>query len=98
MPLWGWRSIFEASKLLKEGLQWSDGKNSLLEIWKDTWLNDHVRCKPIIIPNGKVLLVKDLMTREGYSFDLGKVKSVLWPINVEPILNAPISDVRDKLL
>jgi hypothetical protein len=37
-PSYAWRSIWNAKKLLQEGLVWRVGDRRSIKIWKDRWL------------------------------------------------------------
>lgn len=55
----------EVQKLFNQLLKWKVGRKSLIKIWKEPWIFDHMLLKPIVKPNLDVKLVKEKMNLNG---------------------------------
>jgi hypothetical protein len=96
-----WRSILNASWILKKGCYWAIGNGNNIDIWEDNWIQQkcNAKCwsqKPHLTNH---TLVRDLMTEDGQGWDPSTINQVFIPMEAQKILNLPINyDQEDSII
>lgn len=91
-PSYSWRSIWGARSFLDLGVRWKVGKGKSIRLWHDAWLGGDGTGKLItqvrmLESNTKVEALIDLVNH-CWRHDI--IKEVLFPIDVERVLQVPI--------
>jgi hypothetical protein len=86
---YSWRSILHGLDLLRDGIFWRIGGNSV-NIWSDPWLPRGSTRRPIT-PKGRSLLTKvsDLIDPVSGTWDEQLVMDTFWPEDAQIILAIP---------
>jgi ribonuclease HI len=91
---YSWKSILQASWILKKGCYWSVGNGENINVWKDNWIqqkgNSHTWST--IAPNTEHLKVKDLMLDNYNEWNAILINQLFLPFEAQKILNIPIID------
>ncbi|PNX95563.1 ribonuclease H, partial [Trifolium pratense] len=89
-----WRSIMQASWVIKRGSYWSIGDGEDINIWEDNWMQQKSatykgRPKP---NNLNLIKVKELMDSNYNEWNTDIINQVFLPYEAQMILNIPIID------
>jgi hypothetical protein len=89
-----WRSIMQASWVLKKGCYWSVGSGNTIDIWEDNWIHQKGSSSTWSTrPEANVYTkVKDLMKTNSNDWEVEIVKKLFIPYEAQQILNIPILD------
>ncbi|MCI33813.1 hypothetical protein A2U01_0055031, partial [Trifolium medium] len=96
-----WRSILQASWVLKKGCYWTVGNGATIDLWEDNWI--HQKCnnstwsqKPT---NTDLHKVKDIMMENQNNWNISTIKQVFIPQEAQYISKIPILDrTKDDLI
>ncbi|KAL0432445.1 UNVERIFIED_CONTAM: putative mitochondrial protein [Sesamum latifolium] len=89
-PSFTWRSIMAAHALFRAGCRWHVGSGTSIRVWADPWLPRPRTFWPITPApaTSAHLRVSDLMDPHGHDWDVLKIRSLLWPVDSDLILEA----------
>ncbi|KAG7563755.1 Endonuclease/exonuclease/phosphatase superfamily [Arabidopsis suecica] len=94
-PSHAWRSIFQGTQLLKQGLQWRVGDGRTINVWSDQWLDNPPRpARPAGNASQGSLRVSDLMFSGGNGWDDRKLYHLIHPEDVKLIMKIRPSIVQ----
>jgi hypothetical protein len=97
-PSFAWRSIQQASWIIKKGSCWRIGSGAKVNIWEDNWIPTMPSCK-ILTPkhaNTIITIVKDLILNTNEQWDKDKIDSVLLPVDRDHIDQIPLINVNSN--
>ncbi|XP_074283536.1 uncharacterized protein LOC141608084 [Silene latifolia] len=97
-PSYTWRGIWEAREVLKLGVRRRIGDGLTTKVWTDPWV-PHTQSRMILSPRGEApadMMVADLWSADGGSWDLAKVSELFLPFEQERILKIRISNTRPE--
>nr|XP_028952588.1 uncharacterized protein LOC103432147 [Malus domestica] len=88
---WGWKGIFEARKVLLQGLRWRVGHGACINIREDLWFPrpSTFKVKPLV--NLQATLVSDLIDSGSNSWRVDLISASFHRDDVAPILSIPLS-------
>ncbi|KAM2204787.1 hypothetical protein ACFX1S_024390 [Malus domestica] len=88
---WGWKGIFEARKVLLQGLRWRVGDGACINIREDLWFPrpSTFKVKPLV--NLQATLVSDLIDSGSNFWRVDLISASFHRDDVAPILSIPLS-------
>ena len=92
-PSYIWRSIWAAKGTLVSGCRWRVGDGKSIKIWGDPWLQDTVstRISSPQVFGGENMLVEELISECGTSWNVEKLNELLDVPDVMKVLDIPLS-------
>ncbi|XP_074304372.1 uncharacterized protein LOC141639082 [Silene latifolia] len=92
-PSYTWRSIWEARRVLEQGLRRRIGDGLSTRVWRDAWIPGTQTGKVISPRRGidENMLVASLLRPNGMAWDTSKVRSFFLPFEQERILRIRLS-------
>ena len=92
-PSYIWRSIWAAKGTLVSGCRWRVGDGKSIKIWGDPWLQDTVsaRISSPQVFGGENMLVEELISECGTSWNVEKINELLDVPDVMKVLDIPLS-------
>jgi hypothetical protein len=91
-----WRSILQASWILKKGCFWTIGSGEDISLWEDNWIHQKGNASTWSIKPAETnyLKVKDIMNDHGW--DNQVINQLFIPAEANQILWIPITDRTQK--
>jgi hypothetical protein len=91
-----WQSLLAGLECFKQGYFWRVGDGTQVNIWEDNWiLGSHNLKVQMSRGNNIITTVDDLINPVDTIWDSDLVKSILWPIDVNRILQIPLTLGRE---
>lgn len=85
-PSHAWRSIFQGTFLLKQGIQWRVGNGNTINVWHDQWIDNPPRpAKPLHCNISNKLKVSGLMKQHSNLWDDQKLQDLIHPADINLI-------------
>ena len=92
-PLYAWRSIMAAQKIVQQGYRWQVGNGTSISVWTDKWLPTSstfcITSHPHALPTD--LRVSSLIDQETRQWRIGFIKENFPPQEAQTILSIPLS-------
>ncbi|KAM2228010.1 hypothetical protein ACFXTI_014755 [Malus domestica] len=97
---WGWKGIFEARKVILQGLRWRVGDGTCINIREDPWFPKPSTFKVMPLGNLQASLVSDLIDPGSCSWKNDLIMASFHRDDVRAILSIPLSKIgsRDRLV
>ena len=79
-PSYAWRSLMAAQGVVRKGIRWQVGDGVYIRVWCDKWVprsSTYMVVSPKK-PSPQVALVKDLINRDAFEWDMELIKQCLW--------------------
>lgn len=94
-----WQSILAGLECFKKGYIWRVGDGTQINIWSDHWIPGSNNLK-VQTPRGSTLLstVSELINPIDGTWDRNLIEDIFWQIDVQRILQIPITQGRDDLV
>lgn len=91
-----WQSILAGLDCFKRGYIWRVGDGSQIKIWEDSWIPSSHNLE-IMTPRGGNLVTKveELINPVTGLWDQDLLRSLFWPVDVNQILQIPLSLGRE---
>jgi ribonuclease HI len=93
-----WKAILAGRKALEVGLIKRIGDGNLTDIWKDRWIPQAFRRKPLCKRDGATaVLVSDLMNTDGVSWNEEALDQNLLPLDAQAVRCIPLGRGREDI-
>ncbi|GAU48572.1 hypothetical protein TSUD_137570 [Trifolium subterraneum] len=91
---YSWKSILQASWILKKGCYWTVGKGDHINIWEDNWIHQKGNSntwskKPT---DTEYIMVKDIMNSETQEWNDQVINEIFLPQEAQKIYQLPMID------
>lgn len=96
-PSYCWHSLWCSQSLLKEGLRWRISDGSKINIWRQPWLRDEVKClQSAPMAGSDTMTMKDLRTSDLQDLTMDLLHALLTPADLERVLKVPFPQLWDQ--
>src|ERR1044072_4089655 len=97
-PSYTWRSIQQASWIIKKGSFWRIGNGFQIKVWEDNWLPYNINLKSMTERplNCSVSYLYELIDREHGSWNRNMVNELFLPNDASKIMRMPLLDLEER--